>query len=113
MLGEDQERQSAEFDRSGLPLAYHRFFDIETRLSIMYFPHRRPFDSSIKQFDPPEVYPNLLLSSLFADFLPVIHKIVARLLHALIVLELLVALADVVLHVCELWKCGGLRGFSG
>lgn len=111
MLGEHQESQSAEFDRPGLPLTYHRFFDIETRLSIMYFPHRCPFDSSIKQLDPSEVYPNLLLSSLFANLLPVIHKIVARLLRALTVLELLVALADIVLHVGELWKCAGLRWF--
>lgn len=79
----------------------------------MYFPRRCPLNSSIKQLDPSEVYPNLLLSSLFADFLPVIHKIVAWLLYTLIVLQLLVALANVVLHVGELWKCASLRGLCG
>lgn len=68
----------------------------------MQVPKRGSFDSSIKQFNPSEVNPNLLLSSLFADLLPVIHKILAGFLNALVVLQLLVALTDVVLHVGEL-----------
>lgn len=113
VLGEDQQRQPAQLDRPRLPLADHRFLDIETRLSIMQLPQRSPFDSAVKQLDPPEVNTDLLLSPLLADLLPVIRKILAGLLHALAVLELLVALANVVLHVGELREGAGLRGFCG
>lgn len=70
------------------------------------------FECPFKKLNPSEVQSDLVFPALLSHIFPIIHKFLGGFLHALIVLQLLVVLADVMLHVGELEEVGCLCGFS-
>lgn len=100
-------------DLPAVPLADDGLADIQISLTILELLSGGGFESPFEEFNPPKVECNLLLLAVLADLLPIIQKVIVGFCHSLIMLELLVALPDVVLHVGELDESVGLRRLIG